>query len=95
MTTIRLESREVLAAALPAHRLNASQYLRHAVEVDRETGELRLLCKSVKTESLADANAGDRNNPPTCKRCIAAVRRSTLPRPADWPHHTTNPKGRK
>ncbi len=82
--TPNLESREVLAAALPVYRLNAGQFLRHAVEVDGSKHAIRLLCSTVKFENLADRNAGDPADPPTCKRCLAAVRKSALPRPANW-----------
>lgn len=76
-----IEIREVLAAAYlgpnkgpwTGHRM-----LTHAVEVDEEGRELRVLCGRVLLESLADAGSlspGERHGVPTCPQCAAKVRR--------------------
>lgn len=69
--TDRIETREVLAAAYLGP--NKRRMLSHAVKVDFYGGEF-VLCGSVMTSSLADANAGDPTAPPTCPKCQSRLR---------------------
>ena len=61
-----VESREVLADA-HVHRRN--RYLRHAIYIGAGGQELGVVCNRVQLDSLADRNAGDPYEPPTCVYC--------------------------
>jgi hypothetical protein len=62
------ETREVLAGAYRAGL--PGTMLRHAVEVDEAGHAVRVLCNRVALDSLADRNAGDPHDEPTCRACL-------------------------
>lgn len=65
-----LETRELLADTRGYSRhMAARTMLSHAVEIDDEGREVRVLCGRVKLENLADPCAGDANARPTCGVC--------------------------
>lgn len=80
-TPIRFECREVLADAyLPVATQAAARRAkmhRHTVAIF-EDAPAAPLCKRVQADSLADAGSlsrEDREGPPTCPACLAALRR--------------------
>lgn len=75
---MRTETRAVLADAYGPRR-SAQTLLTHAVELDEEDREVRVLCNRVKLDSLADRFAlseADRQALPTCAVCARAVRQA-------------------
>ena len=66
-----VETRGVLAGA---YRGGMRALLTHAVELDGEGREVRVLCSRVTLDSLADPyalNDEQRQGPPTCPTCLA------------------------
>lgn len=63
---MKYETRAVLAAV---YRGKEREGLTHTVIVENGKPE-KLLCKSVKLDSLADPLAMDTSEPPTCKTCL-------------------------
>jgi hypothetical protein len=61
-----IETREVLAGA---YMSRSASMLSHAVEVDADGIELRVLCDRVELDNLADRFASDPYAAPTCKTC--------------------------
>ena len=71
--SVSYETRAVLAGAyLPGNRRST---LTHAVEVDDEGRVLRVMCRVVKLESLADRCAHDPGATPTCERCAKRTKK--------------------
>lgn len=66
-TTNTIETRGVLAGAYSAK--NPKSLLTHAVEVDATGSEVRVLCRRVQLDSLADSYSGDTTEPVTCPCC--------------------------
>ncbi len=64
----KIETRHVLAGAYAAK--NPKSMLTHAVVVDAEGIEVRVLCRA-KVDSMADSFAGDTTATPTCPTCAA------------------------
>lgn len=72
------ETRAVLAGAYVGRLANRS-LLTHAVSVDDTGAEVGTLCMRVRLDSLADRNAHDPTEAPTCKACsrrLARLQRS-------------------
>jgi hypothetical protein len=74
-----IESREVLAAAYAVGQ--RGRLLRHAVFVNRNRYVVEVLCRRVNVDNLADRNAGDPMEFPTCRACLRAVARIERQRP--------------
>jgi hypothetical protein len=81
MSNMTHQTREVLAAAYPRGRCNGPM-LTHTVRVTADGAEVALLCKRVKLDSIADANADPRglDAPPTCPTCRRKDPRFVKPR---------------
>lgn len=74
---MRIETRAVLAAAYLGPnkgRYIGHRMLTHAVEVDDNDHDVRVLCGRVELDSLADRNAGDWRVAPTCESCVRRLR---------------------
>jgi hypothetical protein len=64
---MKLETRGVLAGVYP--RRYAGSMLTHAVEVNADGYAVRVLCRRVQVDSLADGGR-DPQAPPTCYACL-------------------------
>jgi hypothetical protein len=70
------ETRAVLAAAY--RRGDRRGRLTHTVLVDDDGREIKVVCGTVKLDSIADVFSTDSTAPPTCPRCLAFYRRKNL-----------------
>jgi hypothetical protein len=75
---VRWETRAVLAGAYRATRGHSPGPDRttrtHLVGIDAAGNDVRVKCRGVKIDSLADTYAGDVNAAPTCPRCAGLAR---------------------
>jgi hypothetical protein len=74
---MNIETRVLLGAVYRGLRSRTYPHrmLSHAVEVDDDGVEVRVLCGRVQLESLADPLAGDTAERPTCQACLRRDRR--------------------
>jgi hypothetical protein len=67
---VRIETRGVLAGAYRGKDIGERALLTHAVAVDAQGSEVRVLCGRVKLDHVVDCYADDINKPPTCPNCL-------------------------
>jgi hypothetical protein len=70
---VRWETRAVLAGAYRGKGLDRST-LTHLVGIDAAGNDVRVKCRGVKIDSLADPYASDPDVAPTCPRCAGLAR---------------------
>ena len=69
---MNIETREVLA---DAYKGAPKEMLSHSCEVSTNGAVKRVLCATVRPDSMADRYAQDTEIAPTCPRCAAIMRR--------------------
>lgn len=73
---VRWETRAVLAGAYRATKGGGPDRTTrtHLVGIDAAGNDVRVKCRGVQLDNLADPNAGDVDAAPTCPRCAKPAR---------------------